>query len=122
MKYRWLLMVLIEVTACTSNPTESALEKEAKEAVASLLKDPESAKFQNLSVDEPHKTVCGEVNSKNGFGAYAGVSEFIYVDGTAHLEDDSDYASYIPKCTLFDDASNERMKHSVARLGRELKQ
>jgi hypothetical protein len=44
-----------------------------------MLKDPESADFRDVVV--VHKgqwrTVCGEVNAKNGFGGYTGYSEFL---------------------------------------------
>ena len=53
----------------------------AKKAVRERLKDPESAKFKDVST---HKTpaggllVCGNVNSKNSFGGYVGFRPFMY--------------------------------------------
>jgi hypothetical protein len=49
----------------------------AENAVKQLLKDPDSAQFRN--VKEFTGPVCGEVNSKNGFGGYVGFSKFIVV-------------------------------------------
>ncbi|WP_151764889.1 hypothetical protein [Acinetobacter soli] len=46
-------------------------EMKAQESVKALLKDPDSAKFQNMN------GMCGEVNSKNSFGAYNGFKKFI---------------------------------------------
>ena len=43
----------------------------AQIAVSGILKDPDSAKFRNQRGD------CGEVNSKNSFGAYTGYVRYI---------------------------------------------
>jgi hypothetical protein len=45
-----------------------------------LLKDPDSAKFRNVVVTRlsgGNLMLCGEVNSKNAFGAYTGFKGFI---------------------------------------------
>lgn len=56
-------------------PSEADLEFNrivvSQESVKKLLKDPESAKFRNM------KGLCGEVNSKNGFGGYTGYKRYI---------------------------------------------
>lgn len=44
----------------------------AEEKVRALLKDPQSAQFQN------QKGNCGEVNSKNSFGGYVGFTRYVY--------------------------------------------
>jgi hypothetical protein len=55
----------------------------AKERILATLRDPDSAKFENVYL---HKTVrdgntvyafCGTVNAKNGFGGYGGAERFI---------------------------------------------
>lgn len=43
----------------------------AREMVTAALKDPASAQFRN------QRGLCGEVNSKNSFGGYAGFQRFI---------------------------------------------
>ncbi|MGB3749433.1 MAG: hypothetical protein WA961_14635 [Rhodanobacter sp.] len=54
--------------------------EESKDAVRGALKDGDSAKFRNVIF---HRTadglpmVCGEVNSRNGFGGYGGFELFI---------------------------------------------
>lgn len=58
----------------------SKLENDAKEAVLSSLKDPESAQFKNI------KGYCGEVNSKNSYGGYVGFKKFVSVKGATVLE------------------------------------
>lgn len=56
-------------------PSEADLEFNrmvvSQGSVKKLLKDPDSAKFRNL------KGLCGEVNSKNGFGGYTGYKRYI---------------------------------------------
>ncbi|EPF72546.1 hypothetical protein GCM10025882_31720 [Acinetobacter gyllenbergii] len=73
--------LLIGLSGCgKKEPTEKELninrEMVAQESVKKILKDPDSAKFQNM------KGLCGEVNSKNGFGVYSGYVRFI---GTPEL-------------------------------------
>lgn len=75
----------------------STLEK-AKAAVAKKLKDPYSARFEDLRLGsapnvkgEPTERVCGFVNAKNSYGAYGGRTPFVYFpkDDSAQLVDDS---------------------------------
>lgn len=59
---------------------EQATEK-AKESVRYVLKDASSAEFRNVrAYSRPTSgvyVVCGEVNSKNSYGAMAGFSTFV---------------------------------------------
>lgn len=56
----------------------------AQNEVSADMKDPESSKFRNVKFIEKGESiegivtgvVCGEINSKNAFGAYAGFSPF----------------------------------------------
>lgn len=51
-------------------------EREAKQAVAAEMRDPDAAQFR--SIWSSSNGVCGEVNGKNAFGAYVGFRPFIY--------------------------------------------
>lgn len=66
---------LLMVGCGKKEPTEAELnsfrELKAQESVRALLKDPSSAEFRNMN------GMCGEVNSKNSFGAYTGFVRFI---------------------------------------------
>jgi hypothetical protein len=55
----------------TQQQKEYILNSRAQENVKSILKDPDSATFRNMVGS------CGEVNSKNGFGAYTGFKRFM---------------------------------------------
>ncbi|GEM_PF-2308167 len=46
------------------------------DAVASVFKDPDSTRFRNEKMPNP-TLLCGEVNSKNGYGAYGGYKRFM---------------------------------------------
>ncbi len=81
------IKILVYTSICLligcSSPEDLAIQA-AKADVAKLLKDPDSAKFTDVFV--VHLTekgkypaiigVCGMVNGKNAFGAYAGASRF----------------------------------------------
>lgn len=60
------------------NGNEKALIS-AQEAAKKNLKDPDSAKFQNLRIAdyEGGKVVCGELNAKNSYGGYVGFKRFV---------------------------------------------
>lgn len=67
-----------------SSPTMQDMYKiTSQRTLASRLKDPDSAQFKNVYFNKaiidgkPTPMVCGEVNSKNGFGAYTGYQGFI---------------------------------------------
>ena len=51
----------------------------SQDAVKKGLKDPDSAKFQNLRLTDygNGKVVCGEVNAKNSYGGYVGHKRFV---------------------------------------------
>ena len=87
-----LLLIAAGVTRCVNSEpsreeqakmTEIKAQRYAREQVKALLKDPGSAEFRN------QKGLCGEVNSKNSFGAYTGYQRFI-VSKTVVIESDPD--------------------------------
>ena len=79
-----IIMVLISsllfLTAC--KPTEEKAIELAKSEISHDMKDPSSTQFRDVvskKVGEKDDgsiamLVCGEVNSKNSFGAYSGYS------------------------------------------------
>ncbi len=75
-----LLILFLSLPAHAGNtPTIAA----AKRAMAKELKDPASTKYRNVFIHkskEGHVTVCGEINSKNGYGGYSGWHKFMYSD------------------------------------------
>lgn len=64
-----LLACILVLAACDQTT------RAAKERVAAQLRDPASAQFRNVRTSGG--VVCGEVNGKNAYGAYAGFSRFI---------------------------------------------
>ena len=64
------------LAGCTS--PEEKLIATAQAAVANKLRDPSSPLFTEVTATEDGLQVCGLVNGKNGFGAYAGPARFTY--------------------------------------------
>ena len=60
---------------CACSAQADALSQ-AQELVTAKLKDPGSAQFRNVK-QLREGVVCGEVNSKNTYGGYAGFSRFV---------------------------------------------
>lgn len=71
---KWAVLGLFALAGC-NDP-----EASAKDAAASLLRDPASAQFRNVRTT-PDGVVCGEINGRNGFGAYAGFTRFVVPKG-----------------------------------------
>ena len=97
---KWIVIVAILVAltvgviigmpkSTTSSPQKSAQIKEieqqtqSKIALQGYLKDPVTAQIRN------HKGYCGEVNSKNSFGAYTGFKRFIATPSLIFVENDN---------------------------------
>lgn len=66
----------------TAEMTEIKSQRLAREWVQANLKDGSSAEFRN------QKRFCGEVNAKNGFGAYMGFKRFLAVSSTSIVTED----------------------------------
>lgn len=79
-------------------------ETKIKEVMRQALKDPDSAKLQDLTSGvffngkENHRYVCGLVNAKNAYGAYSGYEPFVIVlaseGGDPQQRDLLDISSY----------------------------
>lgn len=70
------IILLLTLVGCDN------AEKQGTAFVAQQMKDPDSAKFQDVHVvpspnSEREVHVCGTVNAKNAFGGYAGGTRFI---------------------------------------------
>lgn len=73
-----IALIAVLLTGCTAG---------VERQVAEVLKDPGSAKFTNMEThgSGADQVVCGEVNAKNGFGAYAGAKPFMVRGGMLYL-------------------------------------
>lgn len=79
-----LLALAVTLVLAGCKPGEEKAISLAKSEVSANLKDPASAQFRNVKVSKMTDAedgrvvavVCGEINGKNGFGAYAGFHPF----------------------------------------------
>lgn len=69
--HRFILLALA-LAGCASS-----VEREAQDAVAAKLTDPNAAEFRDVHTGADGQTVCGEVNAKNALGGYVGFERFI---------------------------------------------
>ena len=77
-------MVTQPTTQATVAPPSEPFP-EVRRAITLILKDPDSAKFGKVFQGRGMSgkaTVCGEVNAKNGYGGYTGMTPFIYLTET----------------------------------------
>lgn len=93
------LFILAVLTGCSQIPgTESNKIAKIEGRVRETLKDGESARFRDIHTSYDKKSmvdgewskskvaqgVCGEVNSKNAYGAYVGFTPF-FIDNSGKL-------------------------------------
>lgn len=69
------LMLALNTQSFARNVTKQEL-KVISARVSENFKDPDSAKFSNVKIDENKILVCGLVNAKNSYGGYTGASPF----------------------------------------------
>lgn len=92
---RLLVLILLAVAACGQAdppvdpwPGLANYQVGAKDAMTASLKDPASAKYQDVMAHRYQSgyVFCGAVNAKNGFGGYMGFTRFVALPGMAVLE------------------------------------
>lgn len=111
-----IIAVLMVNVGCSTEPGTDADVLAAQEKVRELLRDPESARFKNIS--RHGDVVCGEVNSRNGFGGYAGFADFSYEisTGEARVDDmDEGFAVPLAKSTCDLARTKEELREIKAR-------
>lgn len=92
------------VGSCDQNvddkPSDQAMIMVARDAVKARLRDPSSAEFKNERIGHHEGkavVVCGEVNSKNGFGGMGGFERFMSNgDEVTRLESEMEGGSFQP--------------------------
>jgi len=71
-----VVLVLTIVAGVWYSKSPSVAFREQRAFIADKLRDPESAQFRNEHIGSAG-ALCGEVNSRNGSGGYAGFTRFI---------------------------------------------
>jgi hypothetical protein len=91
-----LLRSLADKFDGTPKPTSILLNGNitlAKSEVLAKLRDPNSAQFRNI-IEKNSGAVCGEFNSKNGFGGYDSFAPFLYLTKDISLKKDNVIGHY----------------------------
>lgn len=96
---RMLLLIVMLVLAGCGGP-----EAEVQDLVRTTLKDPESARFESLSVREIDgvRVACGVVNAKNSLGGYVGGQAFMLKGDQLWLARSSDESFATTTCCGLD--------------------
>lgn len=100
-------LVLAVISGCAESAEEraarqekeanSSLEIDARLAVEAQLRDPASAKFEEVAVykgADGSKRVCGFVNAANAFGGMAGRRPFVAGNGSAFIGNPENAAEF----------------------------
>jgi hypothetical protein len=84
-----LALAVIALAGCKNGDRAAKYETLAKQAVANKMKDPASVQWRHVRTNifsettESMAFVCGEMNAKNGYGAYDGFESFV-----VHMHDE----------------------------------
>lgn len=96
----WLCCVALSSAAASQSPVFSATQRADGEAqvakagrlLADTLRDTSAAKFRDVFLRKTigkdgheYVSVCGEVNSKNGFGGISGFHKFMLVGDSVYV-------------------------------------
>lgn len=80
-RYEESMAKMVTKTPPVELPSPKGAEQQVKERLLSVLKDPESVRWGDIHYFESSTNagaidVCGELNAKNSYGGYAGMSPF----------------------------------------------
>ena len=68
-----------------ANPDQEFAER-AMVSARDAMKDPTSVKFKDLRVSAKAKCMYGRILAKNGFGAYSGYQNFVWINGKTYID------------------------------------
>ena len=97
-----VMIAAIGLSACSGDV------REAKQLVKNGMRDPWSTKFRDVRVGQG--AVCGEVNGKNGFGAYEGFRQFVVIGRKVWMK---------PDRAGIDRSSPQALEESALAVGKE---
>jgi len=98
---RWMLLAAIAIVlvGCDAYP-----QYRAKQEVRESLKDPDSAKFSEVSTAGNGLVACGLVNAKNGFGGYIGNTPFMVWKDSVIIGDATNALAVVQCCSVVEKA------------------
>lgn len=86
------LALLLLLEACSGS-------NEIEDAVRATMMDPDSAQFRNVERCSGDTSVwTGDVNGKNGFGAYTGFKPFFYAPGRVEFAGNNAFTDLMSRC------------------------
>lgn len=103
----FLFAAAMAITPAAAQKSSSAkFVNDAKKVVADAFRDPDSVRFRDMGIYQKYnselKYICGEVNAKNGYGAYVGYKSFYATarDATVIMDEENrlDWIYYRENC------------------------
>lgn len=87
--FAFMFLLCFATNHSTCNASGADVIVSTKKALSDRMKDPDSIKFKNVFssyTDKGGYVACGQLNSKNSFGAYMGFKRFIGNGKTTFIE------------------------------------
>lgn len=107
------MRIVILLTAClgacsVSTSSDDAFQTAVEQSVRKSLREPDSARFEQITINPAEKTACGRVNARNGFGGFTGFQWFSYRDGIVTHADDPDTKEFQASFRICMDTATKR--------------
>jgi hypothetical protein len=74
------------LTEAEQRSGDALIIKKFQEKLLTRLKDPSSAQFRDVKLNNRRDALCGMVNSKNSYGGYNGFSGFVVTEENAFMQ------------------------------------
>lgn len=89
-KAKMSLVVIAAVAMAMSSGCGKMAEHQAKQWVAGMMKDPDSAQFDAVKTigEGRDMLACGKVNAKNSYGGYSGFKSFMLYERNVYVAND----------------------------------
>ena len=84
------ILIALLLTGCAQHK----IEAQVREA----LRDPDSARFGEMSISADGTLACGTVNAKNGMGGYTGDQTFMVYQGAVRFTGDHEQFMDLADC------------------------
>jgi hypothetical protein len=86
-------MIAAMVASCSPQPPKSKRELLAERAEVSVreaLKDPDSAKFKDITASVQGNCIYGKLLAKNSYGAFTGYHDFVWINDRTYILNSDD--------------------------------
>lgn len=110
-----LLALGVAAAACAFKWDDVMVKPKLRAALEQSLKDQRSADYRNESLSWNKGVLCGEVNAKNGYGAYTGFKRFVAEPNRYAVEGDDLHSWRVGRASTAEIGADLELRTAVLR-------